>query len=74
MLSAALVHDLAESIVGDITPYCGVSKEDKKLREMNAMRDIAKLIEPRGDHLMELFEVCIGKYSFWIIYRFIGKH
>lgn len=53
----ALVHDLAESIVGDITPYCGVSKEDKKQREMNAMREIAKLIEPRGEHLMELFEV-----------------
>lgn len=57
LLGTALVHDLAESIVGDITPYCGVSKEEKKLREMNAMRDIAKLIEPRGDHLMELFEV-----------------
>lgn len=54
----ALVHDLAESIVGDITPYCGVSKEDKKQREMNAMREIAELIAPRGQRLMELFEVC----------------
>lgn len=56
---AALVHDLAESIVGDITPYCGVSKEEKKMREMNAMREIAKLIEPRGERLMELFEVSV---------------
>lgn len=47
----ALVHDLAESIVGDITPYCGVSKEDKKQREMDAMREIAELIAPRGQRL-----------------------
>lgn len=53
----ALVHDLAESIVGDITPYCGVSKEEKRLREMNAMQEITKLIAPRGERLMELFEV-----------------
>ena len=26
----ALVHDLAESIIGDITPYCKVSKQQKK--------------------------------------------
>lgn len=30
----ALVHDLAESIVGDITPLCGVSKEEKIQREL----------------------------------------
>ena len=30
----ALVHDLAESIVGDITPSCGVSKEEKIQREL----------------------------------------
>ena len=29
----ALVHDLAESIVGDLTPSCGVSKEEKAKRE-----------------------------------------
>ncbi len=30
----ALVHDLAESTVGDITPHDGVSKEDKYQREL----------------------------------------
>ena len=31
-----MVHDLAESLVGDITPYDGVSKEDKrKLEEVS---------------------------------------
>ena len=29
----ALVHDLAESIVGDLTPSSGVSKEEKYARE-----------------------------------------
>lgn len=29
----AIVHDLAESVVGDITPFCGISKEDKYARE-----------------------------------------
>lgn len=30
----ALVHDLAESIVGDITPHNGVSKDEKYRREL----------------------------------------
>ncbi|XP_055684820.1 5'-deoxynucleotidase HDDC2 [Lutzomyia longipalpis] len=54
-MELALVHDLAECIVGDITPYCGISREEKKQREMKAMEDITKLISPRGDHMMELF-------------------
>lgn len=29
----ALVHDMAEAIVGDITPYCGVSVEEKRKME-----------------------------------------
>ena len=26
-MKLALVHDLAEAVVGDLTPFCGVSKE-----------------------------------------------
>lgn len=48
---------MAESIVGDITPLCGVSKEEKQRRELAAMREISSLIPPQGEHLMELFEV-----------------
>ncbi len=33
LMKICLVHDLAESIVGDITPHCGVSKEEKKRLE-----------------------------------------
>lgn len=40
----ALVHDLAEATVGDITPYCGVTDEDKHAQELAAMQELtAKL-------------------------------
>jgi putative hydrolase of HD superfamily len=32
-MKLALVHDMAECIVGDITPYCGVSKDEKHAKE-----------------------------------------
>ena len=32
-VSMSLVHDLAEGIVGDITPHCGITDEDKYDRE-----------------------------------------
>uniref|UniRef100_A0A1L8DAW6 5'-deoxynucleotidase HDDC2 n=1 Tax=Nyssomyia neivai TaxID=330878 RepID=A0A1L8DAW6_9DIPT len=54
-MELALVHDLAECIVGDITPYCGISREEKKRREMKAMDDITGMINPRGNRMMELF-------------------
>ena len=41
ILQICIVHDLPESIVGDITPYDGVSKEEKKKMESKAMREIA---------------------------------
>ena len=34
LMRICLVHDLAESIAGDITPYDGISKEDKKQLEL----------------------------------------
>jgi putative hydrolase of HD superfamily len=36
-IQMALVHDLAEATVGDITPYCGVSDQDKHEMELLAM-------------------------------------
>ena len=44
----ALVHDLAEAIVGDITPHDPVSKEEKAKMESDA---IAKIREMLGDAL-----------------------
>lgn len=34
LIKMALVHDLAECLVGDITPFCGVSREEKHKREV----------------------------------------
>jgi putative hydrolases of HD superfamily len=34
----ALVHDLAESIVGDITPHDNVTKEEKRNMEEKAFK------------------------------------
>lgn len=33
LMKICMVHDLAESIVGDITPHDGVSKEEKRSLE-----------------------------------------
>lgn len=46
-VAMALVHDLAESSVGDITPFDGVPPEEKRRREEGAMRELASLA---GDH------------------------
>lgn len=40
LMKICLCHDLAEAIVGDITPYDGVSKEEKKKLEEDALRMI----------------------------------
>ncbi|VDM68252.1 unnamed protein product [Strongylus vulgaris] len=39
-----LVHDLAEAIVGDITPHCGISDEEKFERENKAIQKIASFV------------------------------
>ncbi|KAI7872709.1 HD domain-containing protein [Spinellus fusiger] len=44
-IKMALVHDLAEAVVGDITPHAGVSKQDKYTRERNAMEGFQKLLD-----------------------------
>ncbi|XP_060536351.1 5'-deoxynucleotidase HDDC2 isoform X2 [Cylas formicarius] len=39
-LQLAVVHDLAEAIVGDITPHDNVTEEDKHRQEDEAMKEI----------------------------------
>eukprot|EP00124_Ichthyophonus_hoferi_P002280 Ihof_evm8s149 gene=Ihof_evmTU8s149 len=58
----ALVHDLAESIVGDLTPNCGVSVEEKAKREDDAMRHIM-------DTLLEGTAAGEELYSLWREYE-----
>jgi putative hydrolase of HD superfamily len=47
-VAMALVHDLAESLVGDITPYDGISPEEKRRREAEAVRRLDALAEGAG--------------------------
>jgi len=42
-VAMALVHDLAEALVGDITPFDGVDADEKRRREEEAMRTLAAL-------------------------------
>ena len=50
----SLVHDLAECIVGDLTPSDNVAAEEKHNREMNAMMTLVKQL-PTGRMALEFF-------------------
>lgn len=56
----ALIHDLAECVVGDITPRCGVPVEEKHRREDNAMVDISQLLGDKGPDMLQLFRVSLS--------------
>ncbi|XP_022145817.1 HD domain-containing protein C4G3.17 isoform X2 [Momordica charantia] len=43
-IKIALVHDIAEAIVGDITPSDGVPKEEKSRREAAALNEMCELL------------------------------
>ncbi|XP_076288648.1 5'-deoxynucleotidase HDDC2 isoform X2 [Lasioglossum baleicum] len=55
IMQMALIHDLAECIVGDITPHCGVSPDEKHRREDAAMETICKLLGNKGPMILEMF-------------------
>jgi putative hydrolases of HD superfamily len=53
----ALVHDMAEAVVGDMTPECGILPGDKHKIEIMAMQEICRLLNKEtGNHINELFE------------------
>ncbi|KAG8069991.1 hypothetical protein GUJ93_ZPchr0006g41654 [Zizania palustris] len=53
----AIVHDIAEAIVGDITPSDGVPKEEKSRREKEALDHMCGLLGggPRAEEISELW-------------------
>lgn len=55
----AAVHDIAESLVGDITPFGGVTKQEKHRRELITIEYLSSLIEPynpqASKEIMELW-------------------
>ncbi|CAH8387147.1 unnamed protein product [Eruca vesicaria subsp. sativa] len=56
-IKMAIVHDIAEAIVGDITPSCGVPKEEKNRRESEALEHMCKLLGggERAEEIAELW-------------------
>ena len=44
LLKMAIVHDIAEALVGDITPVDGVSDSDKRAREEAALRQMMDML------------------------------
>ncbi|KAL7474266.1 hypothetical protein ACHAW6_000246 [Cyclotella cf. meneghiniana] len=57
-IKLALVHDLAEAKVGDITPHCGVSEKDKYEMELETMEYISNMLGPLmgGDEILKLWK------------------
>ena len=51
-LAIAVLHDLAEARIGDITPHDGISHEEKQRREREAMTAMTASL---GDELMSLW-------------------
>lgn len=56
----SLVHDMAEAVVGDITPFDPVTKEEKHRRESETMKYLTeKILAPfsqrAADEIMELY-------------------
>ncbi|KAH0622280.1 hypothetical protein JD844_024446 [Phrynosoma platyrhinos] len=53
----ALVHDMAECIVGDIAPADNISKEEKHRREEEAMKHLTQLLsEELRKEIFELWD------------------
>ncbi|CAG8678262.1 5118_t:CDS:2, partial [Funneliformis mosseae] len=52
-----VVHDLAEGIVGDITPFEGITKQEKNRREMEAMQYICKELLEDSLQSREIFSL-----------------
>ena len=57
-IKLALVHDLAEAKVGDITPHCGVSDEEKYRLELQTMEQISQMLGGNmgGDEILALWK------------------
>jgi len=55
----ALVHDIGECIVGDLTPYCGVPADEKHRKEKEAVKRLTDLIGEPGESISALYNVRI---------------
>lgn len=54
----AIIHDMAEALVGDITPVDPMSKEEKHRRELATMEYLHTLVEPyNAEAAAEMLEI-----------------
>ncbi|CAI5755664.1 unnamed protein product [Candida verbasci] len=49
----AVIHDIAECLVGDITPFGGISKDEKHRRECETINYLSELIKPYNAEFSE---------------------
>lgn len=71
-MELSLIHDLGECIVGDLTPHCGVSPEEKHNRELKAMQELSSLAGSSGTHMFEIFQVlclCLNLILLYPVHR-----
>jgi len=56
-IKLAMIHDLAEAKVGDITPHCGVSEQDKYNMELKTMKSMKEMLGSAlgGEEMLELW-------------------
>lgn len=54
-LEIAVVHDLAESIIGDLTPEDGIPPKEKHRRESDAFRQLMEVV-PTGERYLQLWD------------------
>ncbi|CAI5515115.1 unnamed protein product, partial [Closterium sp. Naga37s-1] len=53
-IKMAIVHDVAEAIAGDITPSCGVGKEEKHQMERDALEKMCAALGPNRKAAAEM--------------------
>jgi putative hydrolase of HD superfamily len=58
LVQMCLVHDVAECIVGDITPHDNISDQDKHLKEERAMNTLIEILGNtlEAQHMFELWK------------------
>jgi len=54
LLKMCVLHDAAEAVTGDITPFDGIGREEKSRMEEEGMRRLMELV-PGGGSLVELW-------------------
>ena len=59
------IHDVAEAVVGDITPFCGIQDDEKYKLEKKAMLELTKVDENENDESKALKNV----FSLWMDYE-----